>query len=227
MHVPAGMKIATIWLTVAVGCAQAEDARAPAQPRRLPSTQPHRAGKEPAAANYLPLTRRSRWEYEVLIDLPLGAQKLASAVTRVDGEVEIGGKTYYKVVMQVHGAPVNPTHVVYFRLSDRGVFQILEGEEKSGEWLYLPKQLSVGQKWSATTPSSKFDFEVADRRDLTCLGKTYKDCVEIKVEMRGKFGSITQRQWLAPGVGLVKQIDDHALFESTAELKKFVRETSD
>lgn len=217
--------VAAAWLAIAA--ARVEVGFADEPPRRLPTTQTQREARRPRTPNYLPLSDGARWEYEVVIDLPLGAQKLASAVTRVDGSVEIGGKTYFKVVMQVHGAPFNPSHVAYYRPTDRGVFQILEGEEEQGERLYLPSELKIGQKWNIVTPSSKFDFEVVGRCDLTCLGKRYKDCVEIKVEMRGKFGSITQQQWLAPGVGLVKQVDDHTLFDSTTELKKFIRETRD
>ncbi|HVX62502.1 MAG TPA: hypothetical protein VHC19_17930, partial [Pirellulales bacterium] len=216
--------VATAWLAIA-GCGAAGPGIADDPPRRLPPLQATREEKQSRAPSYMPLSDGARWEYEVVIDLPLGAQKLASAVTRVDGQVEIAGKRYFKVIMQVHGAPVNPTQVSYYRPTDHGVFQILEGEEKQGEWLYLPKELKTGQSWNVVTPGSKFDFEVVGRNDLTCLGKSYQDCVEIKVEMRGKFGSITQRQWLAPGVGLVKQVDDHTLFDSTTELKKFIRET--
>lgn len=223
MNVDRCTKIAALWLAVASTGLQAEERPSPS-PLRQPPADERREGKERPSASYLPISEGARWEYEVVIDLPLGAQQTASAVTRVEGRVEIGGKRYYKVVMQVHGAPVNPTHVAYYRAAERGIYQILEGEEKHGEWLYLPDELKLGQKWSAVTPSSKFDFEVTDRRDLTCLGKKYKNCVEITVEMDGKFGSITQRQWLAPGVGLVKQLDDHTLFDSTSELKKFVRE---
>ena len=174
------------------------------------------------AADYLPLSARSSWEYDVTIDLPLGVSRQASAVTEVAGLVEIDGKTYYKVVMQVFGAPVEVKHVAFYRPSERGVFQMLEGEEEHGEWLYLPPRLKVGQKWSAETGKSTFHFEVVDRRDLDCLGKTYQDCLQIAIEMKSKFGSIKQEQWLAPGVGPVKQIDHHALFDSTSLLKKYV-----
>ncbi len=217
--------LALISLALAAASCEAQDRRADSQSQHSPATQAGKATEEKRPVNYLPLSTRSRWEYDVTIDLPLGVQKQASAVTKVDGRVEIDGKTYFKVVMQVYGAPVNPTNVVYFRPTDKGLYQILEGEEKHGEWLFLPKELKVGQKWSASTPSSKFEFEVTDRCDLTCLGKTYKNCIALSVDMKSKFGSISQKQWLAPGVGLVKQFDDHTLFDSTAELKKYVGES--
>ncbi|HUY92926.1 MAG TPA: hypothetical protein VMV10_29620 [Pirellulales bacterium] len=181
-----------------------------------------RQPEEERPADYLPLSADSRWIYDVTIDLPVVGSQKASAVTKVEGSVEIDGKTYYKVVMQVSGAPVNPKHVAYFRPTAQGVFQILEGEEEHGEWLYLPRRLEIGQKWSAETGESKFEFEVAGRRDVDCLGKTYENCVQIVVEMHGKFGSMKQEQWLAPGVGPVKQVDHHTLFDSTAVLKNRV-----
>ena len=177
---------------------------------------------EALPADYLPLAIGSRWEYDVTIELPLVGSQQASAVTQVEGPVEIGGKTYCKVVTEISGAPVNPRHVAFYRPGAEGAYQILEGEEEHGEWLYLPRRLEVGQKWTAQTGPSKFSFEVADRRDVDCLGKTYENCVLILIEMQSKFGSMKQEQWLAPGVGPVKQVDHHALFDSTAVLKKYV-----
>lgn len=173
-------------------------------------------------ADYLPLAIGSRWEYEVTLELPIVGSQQASAVTQVEGQLEIGGKTYYKVVTEISGAPVNPKHVAFYRPAAEGVYQILEGEEEHGEWLYLPRRLEVGQKWTAETGPSKFRFEVADRRDVDCLGKTYENCLLILIEMQSKFGLMKQEQWLALGVGPVKQVDHHALFDSTAMLKKHV-----
>jgi hypothetical protein len=174
------------------------------------------------AAMYMPLAADSRWEFDVTIELPLGAMQKAGAVTEVTGLAEIDGKTYYKAVMQVSGAPVNPKHVAYFRPSTQGLYQILEGEEEHGEWLYLPAKLEVGKKWSADTGKSTFNFEVIGRGDVDCQGKTYRDCLQLVIDMRSKFGSIKQELWLAPGVGPVKQVDHHTLFDSTAVLKKRV-----
>jgi len=170
----------------------------------------------------MPLSLDSRWEYDVTIQLPLGVSQQASAVTEVLGQAEIDGKTYYKAVMQVSGAPVNPKHVAYFRPSSQGIYQILEGEEEHGEWLYLPAKIEVGRKWSADTGKSTFNFEVVALGDVDCLGATYEDCVQLVIDMRSKFGSIKQELWLAPGVGPVKQVDHHTLFDSTALLKKHV-----
>src|SRR3569623_995010 len=139
--------LALVSLALAAASCEAQQRQADSQPRRPPSTQGGKAAEEQPPVNYLPLSTRSRWEYDVTIDLPLSMQKQASAVTKVDGRVEIDGKTYYKVVMQVYDAPVNPTNVVYFRPTDKGIYQILEGEEKHGEWLFLPKELKVGLLW--------------------------------------------------------------------------------
>lgn len=210
------------------GCnapAATQEAPAPkssvAAAQRKPADAP--AGRQPnevRPADYLPLSTESRWEYDVTIDLPVVGSQKASAVTKVDGKVEIDGKTYYKVVTKVAGAPVELEHAAYFRPTAEGVYQILEGEEEHGEWLYLPRRLEIGKKWSAETGKSKFEFEVADRRDMDCLGKTYENCVQILIEMHSKFGSMKQEQWLAPGVGPVKQVDHHALFDSTSVLKE-------
>lgn len=191
------------------------DAPEPQQAEQVPPD-------EKQAADYLPLAADSRWEYDVTIELPVVGSQQAGAVTKVEGQVDIGGKTYYKVVTEISGAPVNPKHVAFYRPAAEGVYQILEGEKEYGEWLYLPRRLAVGQKWNAETGPSKFNFAVAERRDLDCLGKTYENCLLILIEMQSKFGSMKQEQWLAPGVGPVKQVDHHALFESTAVLKKHI-----
>src|SRR6185437_444726 len=206
-------RIAALESIVAGGFALADERDAVRPPKPRPAE---------AAPDYMPLSLGDRWEYDVTIELPLLAAKQASATTKVEGLYEIDGKKYYKVVMQVSGAPVNPKSVVYCRPTAKGVFQILEGEEKESEWLYLPRELKVGQKWTAATSGSKFTFEVTGRGDVDCLGKTYKNCFQITVDMQSKFGSIKQEQWLAPGIGLVKQVDHHSLFDSTAVLRKFV-----
>lgn len=205
--------------------AASEDRDPPPQdsPRTdAPREQDSQPAAENDAARYMPLSADSRWEYDVTIQLPLGVSQQASAATEVLGMAEIEGKTYYKAAMQVSGAPVNPKHVAYFRPSSQGIYQILEGEEEHGEWLYLPAKLEVGRKWSADTGKSTFTFEVFGRGDVDCLGTTYEDCLQLVIDMRSKFGSIKQELWLAPGVGPVKQVDHHALFDSTAVLKKHV-----
>ena len=232
-------------LAIAAGCNAPVDSK-PSQPPRKsaasedlepthptpphadpPPTDPPRdiesqRSAENDAALYMPLSLDSRWEYDVTIQLPLGVSQQASAVTEVLGQAEIDGKTYYKAVMQVSGAPVNPKHVAYFRPSSQGIYQILEGEEEHGEWLYLPAKIEVGRKWSADTGKSTFNFEVVGRGDVDCLGTTYEDCFQLVIDMRSKFGSTKQELWLAPGVGPVKQVDHHTLFDSTALLKKHV-----
>lgn len=214
------LAIAALGLAATSGFAPAKDRDAASPPKS--SAAPAKPQPRELSPDYLPLSRGSRWEYDVTIDLPLVGAKQAGAVTQVEGLYEIDGKTYCKTVMQVHGAPVNPKNVAYFRPTKKGVFQILEGEEKQGEWLYLPRELKVGQKWNAATTSSKFAFEVTARGDVDCFGKIYKDCIQITIDMQTKFGSIKQEQWLAPGVGPVKQVDHHTLFDSTAVLKKLV-----
>lgn len=230
-RIPGCLSIAA--LAIAAGCNAPADSK-PSAPQRSPAVSENREPVRPQparekipprtaendAALYMPLSPDSRWEYDVTIELPLGAVQKASAATEVIGLAEIEGKTYYKAVMQVSGAPVNPKHVAYFRPSSQGIYQILEGEEEHGEWLYLPAKLEVGRKWSADTGKSTFNFEVVGRGDVDCLGKSYQDCLQLVIDMRSKFGSIKQELWLAPGIGPVKQVDHHTLFDSTAVLKK-------
>ncbi|HEV3022099.1 MAG TPA: hypothetical protein VGX76_06515 [Pirellulales bacterium] len=175
------------------------------------------AGDE-APADYLPLSLTSRWEYDVEYQAPLADPRQATAVTRVEGQRTIAGKQYFKVVLQV-SIPLVPTSVTYYCKTAAGVFQILDGEEDAGEWLYLPAELEAGKRWTATAGSKHLEFEVLGHEDVSCGDTVYPDCIHLAVKIKSSLGTNQQEQWLAAGVGIVKQSDQTLLFKSVSTLR--------
>lgn len=189
------------------------------------STVGENALPKPVAANksapdYLPLAESSRWEYDVALELPLAGSRKASATTSVEGSRTIGEKTYFKAVMQVAGAPYNPTTVAYWRTTAEGVFQIFDGEEDREEWLYLPAKPEVGQSWTGGAGGTEVEFKVLGFEDVESAEALYRDCLHLAVTLRSTLVTTEQEQWLAPGVGIVKQTDTSALFDSVSLLRR-------
>jgi hypothetical protein len=182
------------------------------------ATEPHATADNEAPGDYLPLTLTSQWDYDVEYQAALSDPRQTTAVTRVEGQRTIAGKPYFKVVLQVR-IPLVPKSVTYYRKTAEGVYQILEGEEADGEWLYLPADLETGKQWTATTRSKELEFEVLGREDVTCGDTVYHDCVHLSLVIKSSLGTNQQEQWLATGVGIVKQTDQTMLFKSVSTLR--------
>lgn len=170
--------------------------------------------------DYLPLEVGRVMRYEVSWSPPVGETRSATAVGEVPAKVEIAGKTYYKQVTKISGIPFSPTTVVYYRPTPQGVYQILEGEEDRPEWLYLPRAIEVGDTWSASTSHGELEFTAVGKEDVDTPSGDYRGCWRLSLVIKSPLGTVTEEQWLAPGVGFVKQVDRNPLFTSTTLLSK-------
>lgn len=169
--------------------------------------------------NYLPLVVGRVMHYDISWTPPVGEAKSATATGDVQAQVEIAGKTYFKQVTKISGIPFSPTTVIYFRSAPEGIFQVFEGDESKPEWLYLPAKIKIGDHWSATTVQGDVEFTATGIEDVETPGGTYRDCLKLSLVIKTVLGKVTEDQWLAPGVGSVKQADRNPLFSSTTLLK--------
>ncbi|HWB13808.1 MAG TPA: hypothetical protein VG826_31570 [Pirellulales bacterium] len=167
---------------------------------------------------YLPLEKGREVRYRVTVTPPLGKAREASATNKVVERTVLNGKTYYKVTTTIEGVPFFPDTLIYYRPSAEGVYQVLEGDEKSPEWLYLPAKIELGDRWGAKKPSGDYEFTAVAVEDVETPGGKYARCLKLSVTMKTKFATNKQEQWLAPGVGVVKQTDSNVIFSSTTLL---------
>lgn len=170
--------------------------------------------------DYLPLVVGRVMHYDISWIPPVGEVRSATATADVQAQVEIAGKTYFKQVTKISGIPFSPTTVIYFRSAPEGVFQVFEGDESKPEWPYLPAEIKIGDRWSATTVQGDVEFTAKGIEDVETPSGTYRDCLKLSLVIKTALGKATEDQWLAPGVGSVKQVDRNALFFSTTLLKE-------
>ena len=167
---------------------------------------------------YLPLEEGREVHYRVTVMPPVGKPRAATATNKIAGRTTLNGKTYYKATTTVEGVPFFPDTLIYFRPSPEGVYQVLEGDEKSPEWLYLPAKIKIGDRWGAKKPSGDYEFTAVAVEDVETPKGKYAKCLKLSVTMKTTLVTNKQEQWLAPGVGSVKQTDSNAIFSSTTLL---------
>lgn len=217
-----------VCLSAAIGCGPGANAPGAAAHRGEPTPQSattREQGSERTlraqidGRDYLPLVVGRVMHYDISWTPPVGEAKSATATADVQAQVEIAGKTYFKQVTKISGIPFSPTTVIYFRSAPEGIFQVFEGDESKPEWLYLPAKIKIGDHWSATTVQGDVEFTATGIEDVETPGGTYRDCLKLSLVIKTVLGKVTEDQWLAPGVGSVKQADRNPLFSSTTLLK--------
>jgi hypothetical protein len=169
---------------------------------------------------YLPLIVGREMRYQVTVTPPIGKARKATATNKTVEKTTLNGKTYYKVTTSITGVPFMPDTLIYYRSTVDGVYQVLEGDEKSPEWLYLPATIEIGDLWGAKTPSGDFEFEALGLEDVVTPSGKYPKCLKLSVAMKTTLATNNQVQWLAPGVGSVKQTDINAIFSATTILEE-------
>jgi hypothetical protein len=181
------------------------------------------AADKPATVDgtrYLVLDLGREMRYQVTVSPPVGKSRQAMATNKVAERSVLKGKTYSKVTTTITGVPFVPDTLIYYRPAPEGVYQVLEGDEKSPEWLYLPAKIKIGDRWGAETPSGNFQFTAVALEDVETPSGKYPQCLKLKVTMKKTLVTNTQEQWLAPGVGVVKQSDSNAFFASATILEE-------
>jgi len=226
-----GSVLLAIGLSAITGCGEVNNStNAPAEvvPRGSASDESRAGNRAPVrpalrgydGRDYLPLQSGRVMRYQVSWSPPLGESRSASATGTMNGEVSLAEKNYFRQVTKISGIPFSPTTTVYYRSAPEGVYQVLEGDEDRPEWLYLPRSIKLGDSWRATTSQGDLVFEAAGIEDVETPSGTYRDCLRLSLTIKGALGTVTEEQWLAPGVGVVKQVDRNPFFSSTTLLEE-------
>lgn len=231
-----GLFVLTAFLLATIGCGDPDRSlvKPPTNAATRPpaNEQPSHRGSQPALSapssydgrDYLPLKSGKVMWYQVRWSPPLGESRSASATSTLSGDVNLAGKDYFKQITKISGIPFSPATTVYYRSAPEGVYQLLEGDEERPEWLYLPRTITIGDTWRATTSQGELEFEAAGIEDVETPSGDYHDCLKLLLTINGTLAKATEEQWLAPGVGFVKQVDRNPLFSSTTLLEEITQD---
>ncbi|MFV1967925.1 MAG: hypothetical protein ACC628_21035 [Pirellulaceae bacterium] len=178
--------------------------------------------------DFFPLAVGNRWDYRATYRLVSGNTLHAKASLTVEGVESIQGKEYFKTVSKVTGVLSDPTTTKYYRRGPEGVF---EASKKRGakETILLPAPVQNGGKWTTELPNELFFGKVISHQEsstgwkVPCDGETYTNCVKISSTVETRLGTVQHDQWLAPGIGIVRQSQRCKLWTMDSFLTKFVK----
>jgi hypothetical protein len=208
---------------LAVGHPRLAEPKAPpaSTPQPVPAERESQTTRYPGK-KYFPLGIGKRWVYDVEVDIFLVGTQKGSSTTTIDGTRTVGGKKYYKAVVQPSGFPSNPTDVHYYRRYKDTFYRVFGAERDLGQMVFLRVPFRVGEEWTAKTSDGRLAYKVQAKETVTCWnGKRYRDC--FRVLMRGEVGSLSfdDTLWLAPGIGLVKREGRRTLLTYKISLREY------
>jgi len=177
---------------------------------------------------YFPLTVGNRWDYRATYRLVSGNTLNATATMTVEAVEAIQGKEYFRTVSKVTGVLSNPTTTKYYRRDPKGIFEVSK-KHAADEFLLLPMPVQHGMKWATELPNELFFGKVTSHQKATlgwkvpCETETYTNCVKISSTVETRLGKVQHDQWLAPGIGIVRQAQRCKLWTMDSVLTKFNR----
>lgn len=178
------------------------------------------------APDYFPLAVGHHWDYRATYRLVTGNTIEATASLTIEGMETIAGQDYYKAVIRTSGVLGDPVTTKYYRRTATAIVEA--GSEKAaGEITLLPLPLGDGAKWTTVLPDELFFGKVTAHQEATIgwkvpvEGEAFRNCVRIASTVETRLGSMKHDQWLAPGVGIVRQKQTCTLWSMESVLTEF------
>ncbi len=178
------------------------------------------------APDYFPLAVGNRWQYRATYRLATGNTFDATASLTIKGIETIAGREYFKAVIRTKGVLGDPVTTKYYRRTATGIVE--SGGPKAGEEItLLPVPLRHGATWTTVLPDELFFGKVTSRQEATLGWKVpteeeaFHNCARIASTVETRLGSMQHEQWLAPGVGIVRQKQTSSLWSMESVLTEF------
>lgn len=178
------------------------------------------------APDYFPLAVGHRWDYRATYRLATGNTIDATASLTIEGMETIAGQEYYKAVIRTSGVLGDPVTTKYYRRTATAIVEA-EGGKAAGEITLLPLPLNHGAKWTTVLPDELFLGKVTAHQEASIGwkvqvdGEAFRNCVRIASTVETRLGSLKHDQWLAPGVGIVRQKQSCTLWSMESVLTEF------
>ncbi len=192
-------------------------------PSGADAPQPSSAGASSAAPAeiargpdcYFPLQPENRWEYEVEVIRSDDPPQTFKAVKRVEGDREIAGKRYTKIVTDVTGGTLRIPDQ-HYRVAEDGVYAAVQGSEGQ-ELLVLPARPDHKRSWRGEAKPAIINLsgEAVTGETFAHASNQFRDCVKVTLTMfvveRSFFGGektvpVQFERWFAPNVGMVREV---------------------
>jgi hypothetical protein len=106
---------------------------------------------------------------------------------------------------------------IFYRLGHRALYRYLTLSSPVESIQVLPP--GAGQKWH----SGVLDYEVAGKEDVTVEGVRYPGCWRVNY---GPKGRLFISAWYAPGIGLVRQLDERKVFGGVTRSDYYLARTN-
>ena len=151
--------------------------------------------------DYLPLKVGNEWTTNAEFTTPKMERSTGTGQRKVEGKVERGGKTYFRIHTKLEGGPTPIDFVKLVRKDETGFYSTADAENaREQKEIVLP--LKAGQTWQTIWGAKIFTNTVIGLETVIIGEKTYDDCYHIRTEASDK--SYSEDYWEAPKVGNVK-----------------------
>jgi hypothetical protein len=163
-------------------------------------------------ADYFPLSDTFLLQYLVEVTDRGQKPRFGLARTAVEGRETIRGKEYYKVMLRVTGIDEMKDPVLRYCRMAGDAWHELDGSQKKDpafEVITLPLPPRAGVTWDKDTPEERSNWKVEGTETVSLAGKSYPNCLRVAYERRLKHEPDyfeTGHYFLAPGIGLIKQV---------------------
>jgi len=170
--------------------------------------------------SFFPLPGRGVWEYEVSYVL-FGIQRKARGILRIEGLEQIDNWTYHRMTTRVPNTPLDSPVTTYVRQDGDRIYSRTERRSSGEEALALQLPLNVGDRWQTRADQGEVRFKVEGEEEVVCPLGFFPACRKVIGCGQTLLGKTKQTQWLARGVGLVKQTTQAPLFSAELLLTKY------
>ncbi len=123
--------------------------------------------------------------------------------------------------VQRRGAGAETTYArsgaIFYRLGAHALYRYLSLTSQRESILVLPPQ--TGQKWH----SGILDYVVAGQEDVTIEGRRFPGCWRVNYGPKERFFISA---WYAPGIGLVRQLDEREVYGGVARSDYYLVSTN-
>jgi hypothetical protein len=175
------------------------------------------AADDPKQPNYYPLTKGSKWDFQV----EAGGQKIDATSEITKSEVK-GGKTYATAEINFAGQAITEE----VSADDKGVYKTtFQGMKLDKPLTVLKYPIKAGTTWTEKVSAGGMDMEakftVKEAEKVTVPAGTYDKAVPVDMNIQVGGQTISATVWYAENVGSVKQNVEVGGQSIKLELKKF------
>jgi hypothetical protein len=155
-----------------------------------------------AEDEYVPLVLGTEWVMAGKVEAPTGRVSETVFHRRLEGTVDRGGVSYFRLRTWTEGLPKNYDSTKLVRKDDKAFYSIEDMEKDIPEQMELTLPLKIGATWQRKATAGMMTVTVVGLESISVSGKTYENCFHLRSVMAD--AKFTEDFWEAPGVGRVK-----------------------